>query len=119
MGRVIKFRAWYDGDGKKGMYFPEVYSMRNNTVVWLFPCDDGASKYISTPLMQFTGFKDIKGFEIFEGDIVDYISPVDGKRYKTTIPTLDNFHWFGELNGEEDFVVLGNKFENSELLENK
>lgn len=69
----------------------------------------------------FTGLLDRKGGKIFEGDIVDYISPLDGKRYKATIPDLFSFHWFGELigDGEEDFIILGNKFENPELAEVK
>jgi len=56
MNRQIKFRAW---DEKRGMVTITSLNFANNGEF------SGA-----LPLMQFTGLKDKKGNEIYEGDII-------------------------------------------------
>ena len=127
--RTIKFRAWIeneqkmiydivdiwerDGDGEYGDCFGEVI-------------ENGY------PVMQFTGLKDKNKKEIYEGDIVKIddtdevinwvrgeIAVVEWKPAKFIIKCLND-----EKNTlTEDFndvlEVIGNKFENPELLESE
>lgn len=121
----LEFRAWipeakmlYD----KGMYYQEDQYLssflRRIYDQYLVTHPSYLDFEMEERLMQHVFLKDRNGNKIFEGDICEYNSPVDGKRYNTIIPTLDNSHWFGELNGGEDFVILGNKHENPELNTN-
>lgn len=66
-------------------------------------------------LMQCTGLKDKNGKLIFEGDIVN--ESIVG--YETTIKSVD---WIEDvmagfnLNNEGDYEIIGNIYENPELL---
>lgn len=79
-------------------------------------------------LMQYTGYKDINGKEIYEGDIIEYEHHVVGKIKRTVrikygiwgikgkqehlqIPFANIF--------DAEFEVIGNIHENPELLEVK
>jgi hypothetical protein len=71
-------------------------------------------------LMQSTGQFDVNGKEIFVGDIIecDYINPnrKDNKTKKMTI--IINHICFGQYSKGDiaNFNVIGNKFENPELI---
>ena len=126
--REIKFRAW-DKDRGKMCHFG------------LFDLD-GHYSYVDyyripdeCPVMQYTGLKDKNGKEIYEGDIVEFgevgdrvkkeivfeesgfitVNPYeDGPGF---IPTLGFF-----LEDDDEgynIIVIGNIYENSELLEKK
>lgn len=121
--REFKFRAMYKGK----MELIEGYGSANNGVFEL-------DVELDSPLMQFTGLKDKNGKEIFEGDIVQFISN-DKLLNKTGVVTWDDegadynitgkhegldteFECaFGLTDGEYD--VLGNIYVNPELLNNQ
>lgn len=76
-------------------------------------------------IMQYTGLKDKHGKEIYEGDIIEvdrdywydptgYGYPQGGKvRF---VYSGDNFDDFPDLNDSREFEVIGNIYENKELL---
>lgn len=142
--REIKFRAW-DKKTKKMRavnsivfhYEEECFDFDNSRfpkVVNLWGKDIIEDKAIvlhreikDVELMQYTGLKDKNGKEIYEGDIVKcnynyygdkgtYIGKVifreDTCMFLITDTKSTNYEWWNE-----DKVVIGNIFDNPELLE--
>lgn len=83
-------------------------------------------------LMQFTGLKDYAGDDIYEGDIVEVVISNKPKRFEVFLDEGGAMFLFAPLfktepMGAIDFyeledeygevIVIGNKFENPELLE--
>jgi len=136
MARIIKFRAW---DGKK-MFEPSSISWKNG-VLWI--CDthgDNKLEYEliapNSQLMQYCGILDKNGKEIYEGDIVEFHAftfngsetEYDGKgivKYRNdgmcfVIEEKNDFDWMVRDTsnfGEACFEIIGNIYENPELLE--
>lgn len=117
MNREIKFRAWDIGKwtGKRQMLnWSDLDEWDKNGICHLVDLCNGIEE--GMVLMQYTGLKDKKGKEIYEGDVVEVDSQSKAKGV---------IEWFGsgfELGGEElclngkAYRVLGNIYENPELL---
>ena len=118
--RTIKFRAW--DKKKKEMYFID-FAPRT-----LIPV-----KSLRDDLMQYTGLKDKNGKEIYEGDIIKGMVKIDNKtyedineiKYEKTISgypiilepfTTDDEEINGYHPGKHKYEVIGNIYENSNLL---
>lgn len=123
--RELKFRAW-DGEW---MYEPIIWGdtvyRGELSLEGRISCDD--------PVMQYTGLKDKNGKEIYEGDIVDFVIHTwdgGGEQYVGEvvfsngmyhIETTNNISegsniLFFVLDQDDGFEVIGNVYENSELL---
>lgn len=115
--REIKFRAW-DYDLR---YMTEVISLdfREKLITaWNDSPIDFDDKNVR--LMQYTGLKDSKGVDIYEGDIVNgaYMDKPRAVTYSTPLArfTIGNKFNFTALE-QNDLIVVGNIYENPELLE--
>jgi uncharacterized phage protein (TIGR01671 family) len=138
MKREIKFRAW----NKKDKVMVDVAAMNfGPSGLWCL-IEDAYDAELQLAdnyeLMQYTGLKDKNGQEIYEGDILKVTSE-DGESYVTTVkwfgyedyPAFDlegiPTSWSYDTNalatifqsGVETCEVIGNIFENPEMMEEK
>ncbi|NOG28548.1 YopX family protein [Lysinibacillus fusiformis] len=146
MSREIKFRAWnkekkimcYDNEDNTEEYFDGINSTEIGFINHRLsiPKDDSDWYFRSRyDVMQYTGLKDKNGKEIYEGDIVEYN---DFNSLRTGGHAEDKFivgkvafscgMWMVEekncghdlyegLVNDEELEVIGNIYENPELLE--
>ena len=133
MKREIKFRVWNGQEMEysvmAGIY--GVFFVNPENGNGLDPKDTASltpanTKYFDeTPVMQFTGLKDKSGKEIYEGDILttETEKPMIVKwndKFASWCLYRDGWmfaHWFGESCQPEQCVVIGNRYENPELLQ--
>jgi hypothetical protein len=133
MKREIKFRVWNNRDKKmlnvagaefiSGREIMSAGTLLPDEVVY----GKNNGEYFS-PMMQYTGLFDKNGREIYEGDILDIglrdqdgkpvVAPVSYEAYLAGY-VLDNrgYGIWQRLGG--DCEVVGNIFENPELLEDE
>lgn len=117
--RDIKFRCW---NAHSGIMHCWKELVKLNKIHLLSEQKDSYS------IMQYTGLKDFKGVEIYEGDIIQEST---GSNMPPLLVIFNNgsFKMTIELNGVakyypiskqlvslDELVVIGNKYENPELL---
>ena len=121
--REIKFRAW-DKEEKKMVYDVE-YAYDG------YPIDTASSfgEMLDCPdfynVMQYTGLKDKNDKEIYEGDIVhfktlrskEYIGEVKSYEDAASFFVVVKKHYMECLDDVYELKVLGNIYENKELLD--
>lgn len=122
--REIKFRAW-DRLTKKFNKIKDLITIDGSVQAVRFAhFADGKDfqgiDYVN--LQQYTGLKDCKGVEIYEGDIIRLIGiDISGSRTTEVIFTSGSFRekYMGyalEIYKTHEIEVIGNIYENPELL---
>ncbi|MEW6126742.1 MAG: YopX family protein [Acidobacteriota bacterium] len=121
MNRIIKFRAW-DKREKKMIVPEDLFDPYNIPVE---PDEYGFTLKSKFELMQFTGLLDKNGSEIFEGDIVSwgssrnmFIKYEDRGMYEFWHTETEKAHHWGIWNIHKELEVIGNIYENPELIIN-
>jgi hypothetical protein len=118
--RELLFRA-FDKDRGNMEYIDDLYWFEEEGV----RDSSGDGHFANYVLMQYTGLKDRNGKEIYEGDILPYrnvVSWVDGSDPANLgmevgfYAQRDNFESWRLLEVGEELEVLGNIYENPELL---
>ena len=128
--RAIKFRAWIDDEelcneeeilyhlDENKNFIPFMQDLDS----WYF--DDGQTLgdyfdcFDKEKIMQYTGLKDKKGKEIYEGDIY---KDEENMLWKVIFDNgcfkLENIHIPGRMFITKDIEIIGNIYENLEMLE--
>lgn len=124
--RTIKFRAW--DKAEKKMKEVSGLDLVKDGVVWVELIGDTCFEHLMwnyVELMQFTGLQDKNGVEIYEGDIIEGFTPeyLGSEKYVGSVFWYEYKWVHGFLEGRppkamwEDIKVIGNIYENPELLE--
>ena len=113
--REIKFRAWNTDNLRFAPNFNVIIPTERDGKTHRFEPADNVI------LMQYTGLKDKNGKEIYEGDIVVLLDlEHDEELLITSVKWSEqglNFNVYPCHNPKENWLVIGNIYENPELME--
>lgn len=112
--REIKFRVW-DKERRMLINF-SLSDYCDRDLQWLRKNLAGAS------IMQYTGLKDKNGKEIYEGDVLKGGAMIARNLFHNNLGVVDlplQEQWVGITTDLEQEEVIGNIYENPELLEDK
>ena len=129
--REIKFRAWYKND-KRIFIDPQMIDFYNKKIGYMqyqteymsdtsYSIPVGFEEFEYSELMEWTGLYDKNGEEIYEGDIFH----IGSKKILYVVEWIDcglkgrqikNISWIGLDYWKDDIEVIGNIYENPELI---
>jgi len=111
-----KFRAW---DGTQWHY--ENIFLSHDGVLWVRN-PDRTLRRVNWPVVFFTGLLCKNGREIYEGDILNFTGPLEGKGdvyWDTGLFRVKGDDLDVVLGHAVEKEVIGNIYENPELIKNK
>lgn len=122
MTREIKFRGRHEVAGN--WYYGHLYKQDSNWVI----TTDGYTRYVvdEKTIGQFTGLSDKFGKEVYEGDIVkaedgiwavEFASPWEGVVLINSVKEEMSTNFVDNWYTPEDTKVIGNIYENPEILQ--
>jgi uncharacterized phage protein (TIGR01671 family) len=128
----MEFKAW-DNKNKRWL---DAFFVNQNGEVYSFSVDNSHNyqigaciinhrNLVDATLCRSTGHKDIRGNIIFEHDILkDYMKRISFVKYRPDYAMFmqqdtQGFQGGFEWKNEKGFEIIGNIFENKNLLENK
>lgn len=121
--REIKFRAW---DKDEDEMITGFGLTPDDLFPYIIPANDEGydpanyAYYDNAVLMQFTGQQDVHGQDIYEGDILALVSHSEAIRRNPQYLKVVEWHGAGfNIRTGRSFEVLGNIYENKELLDAK
>ena len=118
--RELKFRCWDPTEKKMWSPCIDTDGRPCRELPFLLQRVDGE---IPTEVMQFTGIRDKHGKEIYEGDIVTWYDEEWGGSVVNPIYGKMEVKWKGAGFNIKDepnrYTVIGNAFQNPELMEGK
>jgi uncharacterized phage protein (TIGR01671 family) len=122
MSRVIKFRG-YDPKTKK-MYPIEQLSFHGAKTATLRFNPVVRRHIADISIMQFTGLTDQNGTEIYESDIIRFVNPTNAGQVEFSHGAFVIIWSNGTVSGlygglDQEAEVIGNFYQNPELLEAK
>jgi hypothetical protein len=107
--REIKFRAW-DKISQSMLCWYELISSQNNLKLWHL------KNKTNLEWLQFTGLTDKKGIDIYEGDIIKADWHWENNKIVDLSYEASFFYAIQEYCLEDALEVIGNIYENPELL---
>lgn len=112
--RIVEYRVWAKFEDEEEYMDYDVESINN-------PFEEHRKGNII--LLQYTGLKDSKGKKIFEGDIINFYHSQGKDRSSYNVVVEWKQEWCGfyfddnkRLNSSMRIEVIGNKYENPQLL---
>ena len=125
--RERKYKVW----DKRNNRWADTKDIENDIIV--NPCvidsvfyimDDSHTGHEWYDIVEYTGLKDKNGKEIYEGDILGakdrWFKPIVGFRDGMfVVKNLSPYCRLHEYMKDENWIIIGNKYENPELLKDK
>lgn len=122
--REIKFRAWDKKNKRWATDYDTIYIADDGRQYIYYDGYDSCLKHVVLEISQYTGIKDRTGKEVFEGDIVRYddyqgVAEVGFRRIEFVEEVEFKGGCFYPVCNQPSytFEVIGNIYENKELLE--
>lgn len=125
MAGIVKFRAWHQKSKTMLSHngdFTMTLDDTDKATIEMWSGDGLVDTWKTDKLMHFTGLKDRNDVELYEGDIINvsgHLSAIQCERYLSFYfwcEPMKEFSSLAFLTGYKNFEIVGNIYENPELL---